>query len=68
MRTNPEKTQGQSGKARDCVRLTVQQSIKLKPVELYRGLLERSETAGVQEETGMLRQGTGDLQQRNYYL
>lgn len=42
--------------------LTVQQSIKCKSVELYRGLLERSETADVQEETGMLRQGTGDLQ------
>lgn len=65
MRANedkPWKDSDQSGKARDRMSLTVQQSIKCKSVELYRGLLERSETADVQEETGMLRQGTGDLQ------
>lgn len=62
MRTNPEKTQGQSGKARERMSLTIQQSIKCKSVGLYRGLLERSETADVQKETGMMRQGKGDLQ------
>lgn len=60
----PWKDPGQSGKARDRMSVIVQQSIKCKSVGLYRSLLERSETADVQKETGMMRSSG----QQNYHL
>lgn len=68
MRTNPEKTQASLERLEAAwvyrMSLIVQQSIKCKSVGLYRSLLERSETADVQKETGMMRSSG----QQNYYL